>query len=77
MAMLKMLRPSSKLASCDECGVSFDPVHGGVCSRCGRLLCGKHVFGSIVRRVQSWLGFALVCTVCRSGRTPAPPSRAG
>ena len=76
MAMVKMLRPSSMLATCDECRLPFDPVHGGVCSRCRRLLCGKHIYGSIGRRVQSWLGFALVCTVCRTGRTPPPPTRA-
>ena len=35
---------------------AFDPVHGGVCSRCNRLLCSKHIFGSIGRRLQSFLG---------------------
>ncbi len=75
MAMIKMLRPSSMLAACDECRLPFDPVHGGVCSRCHRLLCGHHIYGSILRRLQSFLGMALVCTACRSGATPAPPPR--
>ena len=74
MAMVKMLRPSSMLAECDECRVPFDPVNGGVCSRCNRLLCGKHIFGSIARRLQSYLGSALVCTACRRGETPVAPS---
>ena len=73
MAMVKMLRPSSMLAECDECGATFDPVNGGVCSRCNRLLCGKHIFGSIGRRLQSFLGSPLVCTTCRRGETPAAP----
>ena len=78
MAMVKMLRPSSMLAECDECRVSFDPVNGGVCSRCNRLLCGKHIFGSIARRLQSYLGSPLVCPACRRGETPvAPPSKRG
>jgi len=73
--MIKMLRPSSMYAACDECGVVFDPVYGGVCSRCRRILCGKHIYGSILRRVQASLGMALVCTVCRSGATPKAPAR--
>ncbi len=75
MAMIKMLRPSSMLAACDECRLPFDPVHGGVCSRCHRLLCGHHIYGSILRRLQSFLGMALVCPACRSGATPPPPPR--
>ena len=72
MAMIKMLRPSSIMAQCDKCRMPFDPVHGGVCSRCGRLLCGRHIYGSIFRRLQSFLGMALVCPECRRGETPAP-----
>jgi hypothetical protein len=76
MAMVKMLRPSSMFATCDECRAAFDPVHGGVCSRCHRLLCGRHIYGSIFRRVQSWLGTALICPACRRGETPKAASRA-
>ena len=75
MAMVKMLRPSSMLAECDECRVTFDPVNGGVCSRCNRLLCGKHIFGSIGRRLQSFLGSPLVCPTCRRGETPKAPKK--
>ena len=75
MAMVKMLRPSSMLAACDECRLPFDPVNGGVCSRCNRLLCGRHIFGSVLRRLQSWLGTPLICTTCRAGATPPPPAR--
>ena len=70
MAMIKMLRPSSMFGKCDECRAVFDPVYGGVCSRCKRLLCGRHIYGSIFRRIQAWFGVALVCTVCRSGAIP-------
>ena len=72
MAMIKMLRPSSMMAQCDKCRLPFDPVHGGVCSRCNRLLCGQHIYGSILRRLQSFLGTALVCPECRRGETPPP-----
>jgi hypothetical protein len=77
MAMLKVLRPSSMLGMCDECRASFDPVHGGVCSRCNRLLCGRHIYGSFFRRLQSFLGTPLICTVCRTGATPKSVVRAG
>jgi hypothetical protein len=73
MAMVKMLRPSSMMATCDECRARFDPVHGGVCSRCNRLLCGQHIYGSFLRRIRSWIGGPLVCTICRTGATPKPP----
>ena len=75
MAMVKMFQPSSMLAQCDECRAAFDPVHGGVCSRCRRLLCGRHIYGSLLRRLQSYLGLALVCTACRDGVVPTVPRR--
>jgi hypothetical protein len=75
--MIKMLRPSAMLAKCDECRLPFDPVQGGVCSRCNRLLCRHHIFGSVLRRLQSYLGGSLVCVACRvkavEGTAQAPP----
>jgi hypothetical protein len=76
MAMIKMLRPSSLMAQCDKCRLPFDPVHGGVCSQCRRLLCGRHMYGSIFRRLESFLGRPLVCPECRRGESPAPVERA-
>lgn len=73
MAMIPMLRPSSMLAKCDECRTMFDPVHGGVCARCHRLLCGHHIYGSLLRRLKSYLGGALLCTACRAGAVPTVP----
>jgi hypothetical protein len=46
--------------TCEECGDAFDPPQGGICARCGRLLCGTHLhgFGGIARqllqRKRSW-----------------------
>jgi hypothetical protein len=72
MAMIRMFRQSSVMAQCDKCRLPFDPVHGGVCSQCRRLLCGAHIYGSILRRLQSFLGTALVCPDCRRGESPPP-----
>jgi len=65
MGMVKTLRPSSMMGRCDQCKVVFDPVYGGVCARCGQLLCGKHIFGSIWRRLRSYVGGELICLKCR------------
>ena len=74
MAMIKTFRPSSLLAQCDKCRLPFDPVYGGVCSQCRRLLCGRHMYGSVFRRLQSFFGTPLVCPECRRGETPPPVS---
>ncbi len=32
-------------ATCEECQHTFSPQDGGICGRCGRLLCGWHLHG--------------------------------
>ena len=65
---MPMLRRSSLMAACDECGRAFDPVKGGVCPACGRLLCGEHFYGSLLRRMLGYLGVPTRCVRCRSGQ---------
>lgn len=67
---MAVFQPSRTLAQCDECRAVFDPVRGGVCSQCRRLLCGDHYYGSVLRRLQGLLGFAPRCVACREGREP-------
>ena len=50
------LQQSRMMATCDECRARFDPVRGGVCPNCRRLLCGTHYYGSFLRRIQAMLG---------------------
>jgi hypothetical protein len=81
MPMLPTLTRSEIRAQCDRCRTVFDPVYGGVCESCGRLLCGRCVYGSVFRRLQSYLpGAKLICTECRAaikaGR-PIPGAKAG
>ena len=56
---------------CDVCGVHFDMVKGGVCSRCNRVLCARHLHGSFVRRLIADLGADATCLDCRAGRPPS------
>lgn len=63
--MTPMLRRSAVLAPCDECGRAFDPVQGGVCPRCGRLLCGMHLYRSLLRKMLGYLGVPTDCAQCR------------
>ena len=43
----------AQLARCDQCRTFFDPVYGGVCARCGRLLCATHLHGGFLARIES------------------------
>ena len=50
--------------TCDECRRSFAPASGGTCARCGRTLCGMHLYGVFGgwRRLSAE---APECTTCR------------
>ncbi|HEU4628485.1 MAG TPA: hypothetical protein VFS08_02030 [Gemmatimonadaceae bacterium] len=75
---MAVFQQSRTLATCDECRVHFDPVRGGVCPQCRRLLCGTHYYGSPLRRLQGLVGGRPRCVACREGREPVrrePPRR--
>jgi hypothetical protein len=72
---MQLFRPSSYLAQCERCGVRFDPVKGGVCPSCNRILCGTHMYGSWLRRLRSQLGAKLVCAACAAGGPSARSAR--
>ena len=50
---------------CDVCGIRFDLIAGGACSRCRRVLCGQHLYGSWLRRLICDFGAPAVCVACR------------
>jgi hypothetical protein len=50
---------------CEACGKHFDLVTGGICTRCRRVLCARHLHGSFTRRVLVDLGARPVCVTCR------------
>ena len=65
------LQQSRTLGTCDECRTPFDPVRGGVCPQCRRLLCGEHYYGGLLPRLQALVGRVPRCPRCRRGEAPA------
>ncbi|HUF27525.1 MAG TPA: hypothetical protein VMM18_11155 [Gemmatimonadaceae bacterium] len=66
LRLIHMFAPSRHFADCEECGTAFDPVYGGACRTCGRLLCPDHFFGSRVQRLRSLVGLEVRCVDCRA-----------
>ena len=64
---MHLFEPSGAVARCERCGDPFDPVFGGACAECRRLLCGPDLFGSRYQRLRSWLGLEVRCVECRAG----------
>jgi hypothetical protein len=67
MTRVRMFRQTDLGTECDECGVRIDLVSGGVCERCKRILCTRHLHGSWLRRMRHELGGPAICVRCRSG----------
>jgi hypothetical protein len=79
MAKMRMLRQSDMATECDACGERFDLMTGGVCERCERILCARHLHGSWLRRMRHEVGGAAICVRCRAGERgagSAPPNGA-
>ncbi len=72
MPLLPPLVKSNFPTMCEECRTMFDVVDGGICVKCGRILCFKDLFGSRLRRLMSGFGRPSVCGKCRRGETPVP-----
>jgi hypothetical protein len=60
---------ASVRTECDVCDYRFDPLHGGVCDSCNRILCIDHLHGSWLRRLRVDLGAKNICVECRAGVT--------
>lgn len=69
---MAIYRKSIFNTECDECDRLFAVSTGGVCEKCRRILCSKHLHGSIGQRVLIAFGVAMVCVRCRAGETPPP-----
>ena len=52
---MALLRPSVILARCDICRLPFDPVFGGICPQCGKLLCSTHLFGNPLVKLAAYM----------------------
>jgi hypothetical protein len=66
-ARMGFFKPSAQLGRCEQCRAIFDPVYGGACVRCGRLLCAPHLHGGVWRQLVARLvpRPSTVCVSCR------------
>ena len=48
------------------CNKRFDLMKGGVCERCDRILCERHLHGSWARRILADVRGSSVCVSCRA-----------
>lgn len=66
MRALEFFRSTEVTTDCDQCGGRVDLIKGGVCERCRRILCYRHLHGSFVRRLMTDLGARTLCVNCRA-----------
>jgi hypothetical protein len=69
MRIIPVFTTAAVRTECDVCNYRFDPIHGGVCEACNRILCLKHLHGSWLRRLTVDMGARCVCVECRAGIT--------
>jgi hypothetical protein len=64
---MAILRSSGLQGRCEQCRAPFDPVYGGACTRCRRLLCARDLHGGAGRRLLALGGLVRepVCVRCR------------
>ncbi len=66
MPKYEIFRSSQVSTDCDQCRGRVDLLKGGVCVRCRRILCYRHLHGGWLRRLIADLGADTVCVQCRS-----------
>lgn len=67
MAKLEFFRSTDVTTDCDQCSGRVDLIKGGVCVRCRRILCYRHLHGTFLRRLLTDLGAKTLCVQCRAG----------
>jgi hypothetical protein len=67
-----IFRKSIFYSECDECRQRFPVNTGGVCEQCRRILCTRHLHGSIARRIAIAFGARPVCVSCRTASDTSP-----
>ena len=66
MGKYEIFRSSQVTTDCDQCSGRVDLIKGGVCPRCRRILCYRHLHGSWLRRLIADIGGNGTCVQCRS-----------
>lgn len=57
--------------TCEECAAEFPPLEGGICRRCRRTLCGRHLRPD-PEADQSLPGGAMSCDACLASDPTGP-----
>jgi hypothetical protein len=73
MAKFEVFRSTQVTTDCDQCGGRVDLIKGGVCMRCRRILCYRHLHGTWLRRLLTDLGAEPMCVDCRATVEPDQP----
>ncbi|MEP6992569.1 MAG: hypothetical protein ABJA80_16665 [bacterium] len=66
MPKYEIFRSSQVSTDCDQCRGRVDLLKGGVCTRCRRILCYRHLHGGWLRRLIADIAGNAVCVQCRS-----------
>lgn len=53
---------------CDRCGLPFEPIKGGLCQRCDRILCPADLHGDLLSRWRAAITGRPICVECRAKR---------
>ncbi|HET6701419.1 MAG TPA: hypothetical protein VFH14_06440 [Gemmatimonadaceae bacterium] len=61
-----MKRSPTVYIDCERCGLPFEPIKGGLCPRCDRILCAADLHGDIFSRWKAALTGRAICVECRA-----------
>jgi hypothetical protein len=63
-----MKRSPTVYMECERCGLPFEPMKGGLCQRCDRILCATDLHGDLFSRWKAALTGRAICVECRQSR---------
>ena len=64
-----MKRSPTVYMECERCGLPFEPMKGGLCQRCDRILCSADLHGDLFSRWKAALTGRAICVECRRTRS--------
>src|SRR5688500_281596 len=65
---MMMMRSPTVYMECERCGLPFEPIKGGLCQRCDRILCAADLHGDLLSRWRAALTGRVICVECRRKR---------
>jgi hypothetical protein len=63
-----MKRLTTVYMDCERCGLPFEPLKGGLCQRCDRILCPADLHGDVLSRWRAAITGRAICVECRAKR---------